>query len=99
MAKENKVVDELNRNPDKKNWDSFGSYLKKSKAKYYKVFYPKKLKKLDDLKNAYVVIYDSRYIPMFRIPVTMKAKGKMEGATVYLKDLLNTNKDYKEWVA
>ncbi len=96
--KENRVVKDLEAHPDKKHWESFGAYLKKSKAKYYKVFYPKKLKKLADLKSAYVVIYDSKYIPMFRIPITMKNNSKLEGATIYLKGLLNTNRDYKEWV-
>lgn len=97
-AKENRTAADLEANPDKKHWGLLSAYLKKSKAKYYKVFYPKKLKKLDDLKSAYAVIYDSKYIPMFRIPVTMKVDGKLQGATIYLKGLLNTNKDYKEWV-
>ncbi|HUC38906.1 MAG TPA: hypothetical protein VL944_02130 [Candidatus Acidoferrum sp.] len=97
--KENKMATELSEHPDKKHWESFAAYLKKSKAKYYKVFFPKKLKKLKDLKSAYAVIYDSRYVPMFSIPIIMKTAGKVQGATIYLKGLINTNKDYKEWVA
>ena len=98
--KGNTEVDTLVKNPAEKHWEAFRKYLLKTKAKYYKVFYPRKLKSANDLKAAYVVIYDSRYLPMFRIPATMKAGNSgMQGATIYLKGLLNTNRDYKEWIA
>ncbi|MCL4389229.1 MAG: hypothetical protein M1528_01635 [Candidatus Marsarchaeota archaeon] len=93
------VVAELAKNPDEKHWEAFRKYLLGSKAKYYKVFYPKKLKTKNDLLAAYVIIYDSKYLPMFRIPVIMKTKTGMQGATIYFKELLNTNKDYKEWIS
>ncbi len=99
INKENKVVTNLRANPDEKHWEAFRRYLLKTKAKYYKVFYPRKLKKKEDMYAAYVIIYDPKYIPMFRIPVIMKTKKSTQGATIYFKELLNTNKDYKEWVA
>lgn len=93
------VVKALEKSPDEAHWKAFHKEVLKSKAKYYKVFYPKKLKKLSDLNSAYVMVYDSKYTPMFRIPVTVKSGKKIQGATIYLEGLLNTNKDYKEWVA
>lgn len=99
INKENEVVAELRANPDEKHWEAFRRYLLKTKAKYYKVFYPKKLKSKKDLLEAYAVIYDTKYVPMFRIPITMTDNGKLQGATIYFKELLNTNKDYKEWIA
>lgn len=94
-----KAVEDLERAPTKEHWEAFGRFLVKSKAKYYKVFYPKKLKTKNDLLAAYVVIYDAKYVPMFRIPVTMRIGSTVQGATIYFKRLLNTNRDYKEWVA
>ncbi len=93
------MAEELLKNPDEKHWEAFRTYLLKSKAKYYKVFYPKKLKATRDLLSAYVMIYDAKYVPMFRIPVFMKMKSGLRGATIYFKELLNTNKDYKEWIS
>jgi hypothetical protein len=97
--KTNKVVDELNRNPDKKHWEAFRKYLVKSNARYYKAFFPKKIKRKNDLLAAYVTVYDAKYLPMFRIPIMMKKGSIVEGASIYFKSLINTNKDYKEWVA
>ncbi len=99
VAKKISVVEALNAHPDKEHWEAFRKYLLKSKAKYYKAFFPKKLKSKQDMREAYVVIYDSKYVPMFKIPITMTAGGKLQGATIYFKELLNTNKDYKEWIA
>ncbi len=100
MSKEKiPVVDRLNADQGKRNWEEFSKYLLKSKAKYYKVFYPKKVKKAKDLESAFAVIYDAKYTPMFRVPIVLKEGKKIGGATIYFKDLLNTNKDYKEWIA
>ncbi len=93
------AVDELNANPDRKHWEAFHRYLLKSRAKYYKVFYPKKVERAKDLTVAFAVIYDAKYTPLFRIPIVLKDGKKIGGATIYFKELLNTNKDYKEWVA
>ena len=79
-------------NPDEKHWEAFRKYLLKSKAKYYMVFYPKALKGKEDLTDAYVVLYDSRYLPMFKVPVIIKSGGKVEGATIYLMGLKVSNR-------
>lgn len=92
------LAEVLWKKPSEKNWRLFSAALKKSKAKYYKVFYPKKLNRLDDLRSAYIVVYDSKYAQLFKIPVTARINGRLQGATIYLTGFLNTNKDYKEWV-
>ena len=56
----NKIVEELNRNPDRRHWEAFRDCLSKSGAKYYKAFFPKKLKKRGDLLAAYVIVYDQK---------------------------------------
>ncbi len=93
------AVANLNANPTKENWEAFRKLLLKSGAKYYKVFYPKKLESKKELEYAYAVIYNSRYRQMFRVPVFMRSGKSIEGATIYFKELLNTNKDYKEWIS
>ncbi len=99
VVKKIPVVERLGARPDEKHWEVFRKYLLRSRAKYYKVFFPRKLKNKQDMKEAYAVIYDAKYLPMFRIPITMTVGGKMQGATIYFKGLLNTNKDYKEWIS
>ncbi len=102
MAKTNVIADaaeKLWKDSSESNWKSFEKSLKSGGAKYYKVFFPKKIKKLGDLQSSYVMIYDSRYKELAKTPVTMNARGKVQGATIYLISLLNTNKDYKEWVS
>ncbi len=88
-----KIVEELNKNPVRENWEKFQSLLPKSKAKYYKTFYVDgKLRGVQDLTKSYVEIYDSSQKPIARIPIFVKDKKKIEGATYYLKGLLNVNK-------
>ncbi|MGC8478995.1 MAG: hypothetical protein ACP5NE_03680 [Candidatus Micrarchaeia archaeon] len=94
-----KIAAKLNADPSKANWERFWKLLPKSKAKYYKVFYPKKLESKKELAYAYAIIYDANYKQMFRIPIFIKEDNDIEGATIYLKGLLNTNKDYKEWIS
>ncbi|MEM3227678.1 MAG: hypothetical protein QXK65_01885 [Candidatus Micrarchaeaceae archaeon] len=90
---------DLYTNPNTVHWEVFRKLLLRSRAKYYKVFYPKKLKSKKELLDAYAVIYDSKYRQMFRIPIYVREKNDIRGATIYFKELLNTNKDYKEWIA
>ncbi len=78
----------------KEDWDRFKLILNKSKAKYYKVFFEKgKLAKAQDLRKSYAELYDANYAPIAKVPIFMTLeKGGIEGATIYLKGLLNTNK-------
>ncbi|MCL5101952.1 MAG: hypothetical protein M1544_01165, partial [Candidatus Marsarchaeota archaeon] len=66
--------------------------LKSSKAKYYRIFYEKGLKDMDNLRNAYAIIYDGSYKRLFRIPIIEMKKGSVEGATRYLVGLKINNR-------
>jgi hypothetical protein len=92
-SKFEEIVEELNRNPVKENWEKFQKLLPKSKAKYYKTVYiDGKLRGVQDLTKSYVELYDSAQRPIAKIPIFIKEKKKIEGATYYLKGLLNINK-------
>ncbi|MGD0728961.1 MAG: hypothetical protein ABR981_02700 [Candidatus Micrarchaeaceae archaeon] len=83
----NDIIEELNKNPDEKNWSLFGQRAKKDKAKYYYVIYPKEVKDSLNLKKAYAVIYDGKYKQLYKVPI-IKTKGNgIIGATMYLKGL------------
>ena len=85
--KEDRFIREFNNNPDEKHWELFKKRLKKDKAKYYYVIYPKELKGRQNLKYAYAVIYNAKYRQLYKVPV-IKTGGKgIDGATIYLKDL------------
>lgn len=75
--------------PNEANWEKFSRTLRKSKAKYYKVFYGKgKLGKADDLKSSsYIGIYDRSSKLIVRIPVYKLEGRKIRGATIYIKGL------------
>ena len=86
-SKKDSFMDEFNRNPSEKNWDLFAKRLKRDRAKYYYVVYPKGIKDRLSLKDAYLIIYDSKYRQLYRIPIIKSGKNGIEGATIYLKDL------------
>jgi hypothetical protein len=95
MAKESKssgnslqsVVDALWKSPSDKEWTTFEKGLEKSAAKYYKVFFPDGLKGKGALTSSYAMVYDSKYRPLCKVPVVTKNGKKLEGATIYLKNL------------
>lgn len=81
------LIEELNSNPDEKNWSLFKQRAKKDKAKYYYVIYPKEVKDSLNLRKAYAVIYDNRYKQLYKVPI-IKTTGKgIRGATIYLEGL------------
>ncbi len=87
-----RAIEALNAKPSAENWKNALGAIKKSKAKYYRIFYEKGLKNTDNLKNAYAIIYDASYKRLFRIPVIeMEGKG-IKGATKYLTGLKINNK-------
>ncbi|MDE1857168.1 MAG: hypothetical protein KGH98_03755 [Candidatus Micrarchaeota archaeon] len=88
----NPIVERLNASPTSANWAAFSRALKRSRAKYYRAFYPKRLKGKEDLTTAHISIYDSAYKEMYRIPVFVRDKGLFEGATIHLKGLLLNRK-------
>lgn len=86
-ARKSSFMDEFSRNPDERHWDAFKTKMKKDRAKYYYVIYPKDVKSSMNLGEAYAVIYDGRYRQLYRVPIIKKTNKGVEGATYYLKDL------------
>ncbi|MDE1833298.1 MAG: hypothetical protein KGH58_02665 [Candidatus Micrarchaeota archaeon] len=86
-AKPDPLVLELGRNPTKENWARMGRKMKADKARMYYIFYPSGLKSKMNLKDAYAVIYDARAKPLYKVPILMKGKFGIEGATYLLKEL------------
>lgn len=83
----------LYKDPSDKNWAKFASVLKKSKVKYYRVVYQKgSLKNAEDLTKSYAELYDAKENMLAHIPIFKKGNNGVEGATIYLKGLLNLNK-------
>ena len=76
-----------------KEWERFSGMLKNSKARYYKVVFKKgKVATTEDLRDSYANLYTAQYKQISKVPI-FKTKGKeIEGAMMYLKGLLNTNK-------
>lgn len=89
----NEIAEKLWKDPSERNWENLGRSLKKSGARYYNVVFNKgKIAKKDDLREAYAEIFDAKEKQIAKVPVFM-SKGKgIEGATIYLKGLLNLNK-------
>ncbi len=87
------VVADLSKSQSRQNWEKFRKGLKASGAKYYSVTFDKgKVNRKEDLRKAFAVLYDSKSKPIYNVPIVISEKGKMRGATIYLKGLLNVNK-------
>ena len=88
-----KISEALWKNPSGANWKKFSSALPKSGIKYYKVSYQQgKVSKTEDLRGAYVELYDSKENFVTKVPVYENKGNGIRGATIYLMGLLNTNK-------
>ncbi|HUY70580.1 MAG TPA: hypothetical protein VMV00_03380 [Candidatus Baltobacteraceae bacterium] len=90
MDKKTKIdplVEELNKSPTKENWAKMERKMKKDKAKMYYIFYPSGLKSKMNLKQAYAVIYNAQAKPLYKLPILMKDRSGIEGATYCLKEL------------
>ncbi|MCL5093193.1 MAG: hypothetical protein M1128_01855 [Candidatus Marsarchaeota archaeon] len=81
------VVKALNNDPNKSNWEAISSCIKRSNASYYKVIYPKKIKEKQDLKSAYVILYDSKFKIIGKIPILSKSNRETRGMLFYLRGL------------
>lgn len=93
MAGMKDVVETLKDEQSKANWEKFGKALKTSGLKYYLVRFDKaRVNKLEDLRKAYAELYDSEQRLAYKIPITMNNGKKIRGATIYLKGMLNLNK-------
>ena len=88
-------MEEFRKKPDEAHWEQFAKMLKKDKAAYYKtVFSGKNIGSADDLKDAYVIVYDREYERLYTAPMAMLKDGKYEGATIYFKDLEINRKEF-----
>jgi hypothetical protein len=83
------IVADLWKNPTDKTWEKFASELKKDKKiKYYKTIYTTgKIKRFQDLKQSYAILYDTKYKVVTKVPLFMKRKEGLTGATIYLMGL------------
>ncbi len=86
------ALEALNSKPNAENWKSALPIIKKSGAKYYRIFYDSGLKDKDNLKKAYAVLYDGSYRRLFKVPVIEMHEGKVVGATKYLVGLKINNR-------
>ncbi len=82
-----KVLDALDKDPSKSNWEAMSSSIKRSNVSHYKVFYPKKIKEKQDLKSAYVILYDDKFKIIGRIPLVSKDGHGASGMLFYLRGL------------
>jgi hypothetical protein len=95
MAGEEDFMEEFKKNPDEAHWKQFVDMMKRDNASYYKtVFAGKNIGSADDLKDAYVIIYDKNYDRLYTVPIVVLRDGKYEGATIYLRDLEINRKEF-----
>jgi len=87
-----KIADALQKEPNETNWERFAKALKKSGIKYYRIVYVS-LKNAEDLTKSYAALFDAKGKLVTKVPIFKRSNGKkVEGATIYLKGLLNINK-------
>ena len=87
-----KIADTLQKEPNETNWEKFAKALKKSGIKYYRIVYVS-LKNAEDLTKSYAELFDAKGKLVTKVPIFKRDDGsKVEGATIYLKGLLNINK-------
>ena len=87
-----KIADALQKEPNETNWERFAKALKKSGIKYYRIVYVS-LKNAEDLTKSYAELFDAKGKLVTKVPIFKRSNGKkIEGATIYLKGLLNINK-------
>ncbi len=93
MAKANKEISEVNKDPNEKNWKRFYALLAKSPIKQYRVVYrSRKLKNRQDLYSSVVELFDAKGRLIGTVPIYEKKGKKIRGATKYLTGLSNINR-------
>lgn len=86
------IGETLWKDPSERNWKVLSSSLNKTGVVYYKAFFGKgKLKNTQDLRSSYVELYDKKREFLTKIPIFMKQKKGLRGATIYLKGLMVKN--------
>jgi hypothetical protein len=89
------IVERLNDNPSEANWKRFASEIKRSGARYYRMFYPAGRSGKSSIREAYAVLYDGRRRSLFRVPACKKSGSAVEDATEYLKGLTPNKEEGK----
>ncbi|MCL4365435.1 MAG: hypothetical protein M1569_01005 [Candidatus Marsarchaeota archaeon] len=93
MESINNIINTLNRDPSKPNWEKFSKMRKKSGIKYYSIRFSKsKVSRPEDLRKAYADLYDAKENLAYAVPIIMSEGKRIRGATIYLKGLINLNK-------
>ena len=87
------LVQNLNADPSSENWSKFSAAIKKSNARYYKIVYPRELKGMDNLAEAYAILYDIKFKILFKVPIILINKNpadkkQIKGATSFLSGLM-----------
>ncbi|MHB1830201.1 MAG: hypothetical protein ACYCO0_02305 [Candidatus Micrarchaeaceae archaeon] len=79
---------------NERNWKSMADALKKSGARYYRVVFANegKLNKMQDLTRSFANLYDAKYRLIAKVPIFMRDKARVRGATIYLSGLQVLNK-------
>ena len=89
------AVDALWKEQNEKNWKNMASALKNSSVMYYRVVFANqgKLNKMQDLTKSFANLYDAKYKMVAKVPIFMKVKNKVRGATIYLTGLQVLNRN------
>lgn len=89
--KEEKIIEameRLSKKPTEENWKAFARLLSKSSIRYYKIRFGKgKVANKQDLRRSEAELFDGRKETVGKVPIFYSSRGKMGGATIYLKGL------------
>ncbi len=87
-AKILKAMERLREKPTEENWEAFARVLPKSSIRHYKIRFGKgKVANKQDLRRSEAELFNGRGERVGKVPIFYSGKGKMGGATIYLKGL------------
>jgi hypothetical protein len=83
----------LKSKPTRANWERFSKALKTSDIRYYSIKFDRsRVNSREDLRKAHAELYGASERLAYDIPIVIEEGRKIRGATIYLKGLLNLNK-------
>ncbi len=94
-SKIQRAADLLWKEQNEDNWKNLADSLEKGRARYYRVVFANegKLNKMQDLTKSFANLYDAKYNLIAKVPIFMRDKARVRGATIYLSGLQVLNKD------
>lgn len=94
-SKIQKAADMLWKEQNENNWRNLANSLKRSGTRYYRIVFANegKLNKMQDLTKSFANLYDAKYKLIAKVPIFMKVKERVRGATIYLTGLQVLNKE------